>query len=75
MALKTFASSLVLVSAVSAAILPRTVTEPPASACTISIRYSIDTSVTDSTSWYSSINFMYYTEGWTWIGSRVPIYT
>ncbi|RSM15414.1 hypothetical protein CDV31_005004 [Fusarium ambrosium] len=79
MALKTFASSLVLVSAVSAAILPRTVTEPPASACTyrnsISIRYSIDTSVTDPTSWYSSINFMYYTEGWTWIGSRVPIYT
>ncbi|KAM5356508.1 hypothetical protein ACJ41O_003154 [Fusarium nematophilum] len=77
MPFKSWASCLLLAPVISAVALPRAVTEPPASSCTtsISIRYGIDTTVTDYTSWYSSINSKYYTEGWTWSGSRVPIYT
>ncbi|KAL6354806.1 hypothetical protein LRP88_12154 [Fusarium phalaenopsidis] len=71
MALKTLTSGLVLALAESTAVLPRAVTE----STSISTRYGIDAAVTDYTSWYSSINSKYYTEEWTWCGSRVPIYT
>ncbi|KAJ4156648.1 hypothetical protein NW754_008289 [Fusarium falciforme] len=71
MALQTLASGLVLALAESTAVLPRAVTNP----ASISTRYGIDAAVTDYKSWYSSFNSKYYTEGWAWCGSRVPIYT
>ena len=37
--------------------------------------YGIKTHGTESNSWYVSVYSKYYTEGHTWTGSRVPIFT